>query len=72
MWNLGRKKKTPEVSESVFPPEKEFWLMCGEFRDGYTDRSKRGYYAFAAVLQSLFTRQEKSPVRTGFTNLSIA
>ena len=48
MWNLGRKKKKPEISEFLFPYEKEFWLMCGEFRDWATDRSKRGYYGLCS------------------------
>ena len=48
MWNLWRKRKTPEASEFLFPSEKEFWLMCGEFRDWSTDRNKRGYYGLCS------------------------
>ena len=60
MWNLGRRKKTPEASEILFPSEKEFWLMRGEFRDWYTDRSKRGYYGlYSCSTESIYPPGEK-------------
>ena len=60
MWNLGRKKETSESSEILFPSEKEFWLMCGEFRDWYTDRSKRGYYGLCSCsTESIYPPGEK-------------
>lgn len=70
MWNLGRNKKTPEASEFLFPSKKEFWLICGEFRDWSTGRNKLDTTASAVVLQILFVRQKEAPARSGFTNIA--
>ena len=60
MWKVGRKKKTSDDTERLFPSEKEFWLMCGEFRDRYTDRSKRGYYGLCSCsTESVYPPGEK-------------
>jgi len=69
MWNLGRKKKIPAASESVFPSEKEFWLMYGEFRDWYTDRSKRGYYGLCRCSAESICPPGEKPCQDQFYRL---
>lgn len=69
MWKVGRKKKTQETAESVFASEKEFWLMCGEFRDWYTDRSKRGYYGLCSCSTEPICLPGETPSQDQFYRL---